>query len=84
MGKKVDKKLSKRDAKPKTSASKGATVKQPNSPTVRLAPCTCASTFQDEKYGPGIRVHNLAKRTGQIRCTACGEMKSSPLTQDRA
>jgi len=38
-----------------------------------LAECTCKNDFQDEKYGKGIRVHNLTvgKDTREARCTVC-------------
>ena len=33
--------------------------------------CNCASPFQDETYGKGMRLANVT-RTGQFRCTVCG------------
>ncbi len=34
----------------------------------------CISPYQDEKYGIGLRVHNLqsGKNAGSSRCTVCG------------
>lgn len=50
-------------------------------------PCTCEHAYQDEKYGKGIRVHNVCMQTdttkkvqtGKVmaaRCTACGIRKT--------
>lgn len=36
--------------------------------------CTCASAFQDARYGPGKRVHN-EKANGAARCTVCAAEK---------
>lgn len=36
--------------------------------------CTCQSTWQDERYGRGMRVHNMAEKEGKHtgwRCTVC-------------
>jgi len=43
-----------------------------------LAKCKCKHAFQDEKYGLGVRVHNIAdKQSTSVqkkgRCTVCGE-----------
>jgi len=36
--------------------------------------CGCKSEFQDQKYGKGIRVHNIiSKETNKARCTVCGK-----------
>ncbi len=35
-----------------------------------------ATKFQNEKYGYGIRVHNIRKDRTLIRCTVCGNEKS--------
>ena len=34
----------------------------------------CVSPFQDQRYGPGQRVHNPqgGKNEGAFRCTVCG------------
>lgn len=34
----------------------------------------CNSAFQDQKYGPHMRLHNLqqGKNLGHSRCTVCG------------
>ena len=36
--------------------------------------CDCESKYQDERYGKGLRVHNLcgAKNKDKARCTVCG------------
>jgi hypothetical protein len=41
-----------------------------------LVRCNCASPFQDEIYGKGIRVANVT-RTGQFRCTVCGAVSGA-------
>jgi hypothetical protein len=43
-----------------------------------IAPCVCESTYQDKKYGKGMRVHNAApksKSSDKMRCTVCGKDK---------
>lgn len=35
--------------------------------------CNCTSTYQDSKYGPGMRVHTVGKK--QETCTVCGLKK---------
>lgn len=37
--------------------------------------CTCVHKFQDERYGPGKRVHNPCKGGDYVRCTVCGSEK---------
>lgn len=37
--------------------------------------CSCRHVYQDQKYGPGFRVHNTTK-TGNVRCTVCATEKS--------
>ena len=35
----------------------------------------CLSSFQDERYGPNLRLHNVQVKDGDIkgyRCTVCG------------
>jgi hypothetical protein len=36
-----------------------------------IARCICSSTYQDARYGPGMRVFNIAK-SGAKGCTVCG------------
>jgi hypothetical protein len=42
--------------------------------------CSCKNEFQDQLYGKGKRVHNLAKgafnKQGGWRCTVCGNLKT--------
>lgn len=33
--------------------------------------CTCKHEYQDQKYGPGKRVHNPCKKGEYLRCTVC-------------
>lgn len=44
--------------------------------STKIKLCECVSKFQDQKYGPGKRVHNQTmKEVGQKvvwRCTVCG------------
>ena len=38
--------------------------------------CSCQNAYQDQKYGKGLRVHNLAMKDGKpkaMRCTVCGK-----------
>jgi hypothetical protein len=43
-----------------------------------IVKCTCkkekgqGATWQDEKYGPGLRVANLRKDGKSARCVVCG------------
>jgi hypothetical protein len=42
--------------------------------------CTCKNKYQDEKHGPGMRVHNIVppkKGVSEVlyRCTICGQTK---------
>ncbi len=41
--------------------------------------CTCSHKYQDQKYGPGQRVHNPSKGNNDqdVRwtCTVCGTKK---------
>ena len=39
--------------------------------------CNCQSEYQDKKYGPGMRVHNVGKKGGtkSAKCTVCGTIK---------
>jgi hypothetical protein len=34
--------------------------------------CDCKHAYQDEKYGHGMRVHNLKKDGDKANCTVCG------------
>ena len=54
--------------------------------TIKLS-CTCEHKYQDEKYGRGIRLHNVTLRVGTVkkeiegkpsaaRCTVCGAKKT--------
>lgn len=50
-----------------------------------IFPCTCKSGFQDQHYGPGNRVFNLAKKSGVWRCTVCGKTRTAgakPMTAE--
>ena len=40
--------------------------------TTTIVNCTCASQFQDARYGVGRRVANVAKDGDGSRCTVCG------------
>ena len=33
----------------------------------------CIHAYQDNTYGQGMRVHNLAKKGDTQRCTVCGK-----------
>jgi hypothetical protein len=33
--------------------------------------CTCKNEFQDERYGKGLRVHNVKKEGNKATCTVC-------------
>lgn len=37
--------------------------------------CTCFHEYQNEKYGPGIRVFNEMQSGSNARCTVCGTVK---------
>lgn len=42
---------------------------------VVIKKCTCKHEYQDQKYGPGMRVHNPSghsDRKGESRCSVCG------------
>ena len=39
--------------------------------------CTCKHEFQDNRYGPGKRLHNelgVPKDGNHYRCTVCGKL----------
>lgn len=44
--------------------------------------CTCKHKYQDEKYGPGMRVANAKAVSGNgvtmHRCTVCGLVHGEP------
>ena len=35
--------------------------------------CTCNSTYQDKRYGVGLRAHNLCNKGEKARCTVCSK-----------
>lgn len=40
--------------------------------------CTCKSVYRDEKYGKGMRVHNLcvpSPKGQECRCVVCDKKK---------
>lgn len=48
------------------------------SSTTVVAPCNCASEFQDERYGKGMRLYNMSPKVGDVKgqpikstCTVC-------------
>jgi hypothetical protein len=38
--------------------------------------CTCTHKFQDETYGKGMRVHNIAGDGKSSKCTVCNNKRS--------
>lgn len=39
-----------------------------------IVKCSCVNSFQDKRYGPGMRVANFAAKASQnggYRCTVC-------------
>jgi hypothetical protein len=42
-----------------------------------LMACNCSHSYQDEHYGPHVRVHNPrgGKYKGTARCTVCGTIR---------
>lgn len=40
---------------------------------VKIITCTCIHKYQDKKYGPGKRVHNMDKGRIKGTCTVCGK-----------
>ena len=41
--------------------------------------CSCKSDYQDEHYGKGVRVYNVAgKDKDKRRCTVCGYTTEAP------
>lgn len=50
----------------------------------RTLRCICASAYQDEHYGPGMRVCNALNNTRDkdcARCTVCGRAVPIPFSQ---
>jgi len=44
----------------------------------KIAYCGCEHSYQDKRYGPGLRVHNKgkSKTTKSVwNCTVCGKKK---------
>lgn len=39
-----------------------------------IKPCSCVSKYQDQKYGPGLRVKNVGgtRESPKYSCTVCG------------
>jgi hypothetical protein len=45
---------------------------EPIGKTTTLIKCDCVNAYQDERYGQGMRVHNLMKgEPKRGRCTIC-------------
>ncbi len=49
--------------------------------TTVILPCTCRSDYQDQRYGRGMRVHNVSGKHDpntppKKRCTVCGVLKT--------
>ena len=40
---------------------------------ITIKPCDCKSTYQDQRYGKGNRVHNTG--TKKVTCTVCAKEK---------
>lgn len=61
-------------SKPRTGETGGGKQKLVAGATLRK--CNCAHEYQDQKYGAGIRVHNLAGKKGATVaiCTVCGKV----------
>lgn len=46
--------------------------------TTKIVPCKCASEFQDNEYGKGLRLHNISQKGKNIKlgiCTVCGDSR---------
>ena len=43
--------------------------------SIRVMPCSCASEYQDKKYGKMMRLFNEMKADNMWRCTICGKDK---------
>lgn len=49
--------------------------------SIKIAPCNCQHSYQDAKYGKGMRVHNVVlkgKKAGTYICTVCNTRKGNP------
>jgi predicted SprT family Zn-dependent metalloprotease len=44
--------------------------------STKILACTCKHEFQDQRYGPGMRVHNPRKEK-TYACTVCGREKDA-------
>lgn len=46
---------------------------------VEVLKCSCQDSFQDERYGKSLRLHNLAPtktgKVGRYRCTKCATVR---------
>ena len=40
---------------------------------VTIKKCDCNSKYQDDLYGKGNRVYNLAEKSAKGTCTVCGK-----------
>jgi hypothetical protein len=49
--------------------------KEEKAPTIKILPCICVSSYQDKRYGTGMRVHNRAGRAApyKYRCAVCAK-----------
>ena len=47
----------------------------PKTTTTKKIRCTCYSPFQDKRYGPHKRLHNLKNKDKGWRCTVCGTQR---------
>jgi hypothetical protein len=45
--------------------------------------CFCKSEYQDQKYGPGMRVMNRME-DGKVRCTVCGKEAVAASAKEQA
>jgi hypothetical protein len=43
----------------------------------KIVKCNCKNTYQDNKYGKDQRVHNTTSKTNGVRCTVCGNEKTT-------
>ena len=48
-----------------------------------ISRCLCKSEYQDQKYGPGMRVMNRLEN-GKMRCTVCGKEADAPSAKTQA
>lgn len=66
----------------------GTTKAIRTSATIAVTKCGCESPFQDERYGKGLRMHNLSIRAGDEKklnhlatCTVCATQRQVLLTE---